>query len=65
MVLGYCRPYHTGAPCRYLQRWWAQYLESLGEMEAAKNYYSAAKDYLSVVRLLCYLGDTDQVRQRL
>uniref|UniRef100_A0A914XUQ0 Anaphase-promoting complex subunit 4-like WD40 domain-containing protein n=1 Tax=Plectus sambesii TaxID=2011161 RepID=A0A914XUQ0_9BILA len=44
----------------YLQKWWAQYLESLGEMEAAKSYYQAAEDYLSVVRICCYIGNIDE-----
>ncbi|KAK0394620.1 hypothetical protein QR680_000840 [Steinernema hermaphroditum] len=38
----------------HLQKWWAQFLESTGEYEGAINYYNAASDYLSVVRILCY-----------
>uniref|UniRef100_A0A915CSH0 Anaphase-promoting complex subunit 4-like WD40 domain-containing protein n=1 Tax=Ditylenchus dipsaci TaxID=166011 RepID=A0A915CSH0_9BILA len=37
-----------------LTKWWAQYLESTGDLEIAKNFYSNAGDYLSVVRILCY-----------
>uniref|UniRef100_A0A914DM98 Uncharacterized protein n=1 Tax=Acrobeloides nanus TaxID=290746 RepID=A0A914DM98_9BILA len=43
-----------------LQKWWAQYLESIGEMEGAKNYYKTAGDYLSVVRILCFDGRMDE-----
>jgi hypothetical protein len=36
-------------------------LESIGEVGAAKGFYQAAKDYLSVVRLLCYNGEIEEV----
>ncbi|VDM46423.1 unnamed protein product [Toxocara canis] len=39
-----------------LQRWWAQYLESIGDLDGARGFYYASKDYLSVVRLFCYNG---------
>ena len=37
-----------------LKRWWAQYMESTGEMELALNYYELAEDYLSLVRAVSY-----------
>ncbi len=44
-----------------MQKWWAQYLESLGEMESARSYYQQAGDFLSVVRICCFMGDMDRV----
>ena len=32
-----------------IKRWWAQYMESTGEMETALHFYTMAKDYLSLV----------------
>ncbi|KAF2347789.1 Quinoprotein amine dehydrogenase beta chain-like [Trinorchestia longiramus] len=42
---------------RALRRWWAQYLESTGEMETALQYYEAAGDHLSLVRVYCYCNN--------
>ncbi|CAG0887245.1 unnamed protein product, partial [Cyprideis torosa] len=42
---------------RELKQWWAQYMESTGEMEAALQYYESAKDALSLVRVHCYCGN--------
>ncbi|KAF7638044.1 Amidase domain-containing protein [Meloidogyne graminicola] len=39
-----------------LYKWWAQFLESTGDLETAKNFYQNAKDYLSVVRIFCHNG---------
>lgn len=36
--------------------WWAQYLESTGDMEAALKVYQRAEDWYSQVRLLCFTG---------
>ena len=36
-------------------------MESLGEMEAALQFYEIAKDHFSVVRVLCYLGNIQKV----
>jgi hypothetical protein len=33
-------------------------------MENAKNYYQNAKDYLSVVRILCHNGQFDEVKKK-
>ncbi|KZS12398.1 Intraflagellar transport protein 140 [Daphnia magna] len=44
-------------------RWWAQFLESSGEMDAALDHYARAGDYLSLVRLHCYLGDLSRATE--
>ncbi|CAL8073471.1 unnamed protein product [Calicophoron daubneyi] len=43
-------------PDKSVQRWWAQTLEAEGRLDEAKNYYILAKDYLSLVRVLCCMG---------
>ncbi|XP_073915300.1 intraflagellar transport protein 140 homolog isoform X2 [Castor canadensis] len=40
-----------------LWRWWAQYLESQSEMNAALHYYELARDYFSLVRIYCFQGN--------
>ncbi|XP_053550522.1 intraflagellar transport protein 140 homolog [Bombina bombina] len=40
-----------------LWKWWAQYLESRSDLESALKYYEMAQDYLSLVRVHCYLGN--------
>lgn len=45
---------------RALQRWWAQFQESTGEMEAAMKYYNTAQDFLSLVRIYCFMNDVDK-----
>ncbi|XP_072167641.1 intraflagellar transport protein 140 homolog [Diadema setosum] len=45
---------------RSLRKWWAQYMESTGEMETALQFYEAAQDYLSLVRVYCYCGNLDK-----
>ncbi|VDM91523.1 unnamed protein product, partial [Onchocerca ochengi] len=42
-----------------IQKWWARYMESQGDVKAARLYYQYAKDYLSVVRLLCRSNNID------
>ncbi|KAH8409514.1 hypothetical protein KR222_007700 [Zaprionus bogoriensis] len=39
-----------------LLRWWGQYVESSGDMDAALAVYSKAEDWFSQVKILCYLG---------
>ncbi|KAK6735116.1 hypothetical protein RB195_018357 [Necator americanus] len=36
-----------------LQAWWGRYLESIGELDGAAAFYTAAKDVLSLVRIKC------------
>ena len=47
---------------RTLWRWWAQYLESQGEMDAALHYYELARDHFSLVRIHCFQGNVQKVR---
>jgi intraflagellar transport protein 140 len=42
---------------RELTTWWAQYEESLGHFDLAIESYEKAKDYLSIVRVLCFKKD--------
>ena len=36
-------------------------MESLGEMEAALQFYEMAQDYLSLVRVYCYCSNMEKV----
>ncbi|KAG3035550.1 hypothetical protein JG687_00000097 [Phytophthora cactorum] len=42
---------------RDLLIWWAQFQESQGQFDAAVENYQRAKDYLSIVRVLCFKKD--------
>ena len=46
-----------------LRRWWAQYMESTGEMETALHFYTLAKDHLSLVRVYCYCDNLDKAAE--
>ncbi|CAG0897138.1 unnamed protein product [Darwinula stevensoni] len=46
-----------------LKKWWAQYLESIGDMDGALQYYEAAEDYFSQVRVHCYCGKTERAAE--
>lgn len=37
-------------------KWYAQYVESTGDMESAFKIYQKAEDWFSQVRILCFLG---------
>ncbi|KAM7350819.1 intraflagellar transport protein rempA [Cochliomyia hominivorax] len=37
-------------------KWWGQYVESSGDMDAALAIYQKAEDWYSQVKILCYLG---------
>lgn len=37
-------------------KWWGQYVESSGDMDAALSIYQKAEDWYSQVKILCYLG---------
>ncbi|XP_035773197.1 intraflagellar transport protein 140 homolog [Anopheles albimanus] len=39
-----------------LLRWWAQYVESSGEMEGAFKIYQRSEDWFAQVRILCFIG---------
>ena len=36
-------------------------MESVGEMEAALQFYESAQDHLSLVRVNCYCGNLNKV----
>ncbi|OWZ10206.1 Intraflagellar Transport Protein 140 [Phytophthora megakarya] len=42
---------------RDLVIWWAQFQESQGQFDGAVDSYQRAKDYLSIVRVLCFKKD--------
>lgn len=44
-------------------KWWAQYVESTRNMELAMKYYEAAKDYLSIVRIHCFLQNIERAAE--
>ena len=48
---------------RSLRKWWAQYMESTGEMETSLQFYESAQDYLSLVRVYCYCGNLDKAAE--
>ena len=45
---------------RAVQHWWAEYLESLGELESAMQYYEMSGDWRALVRILYFMGNTDR-----
>ena len=46
---------------RQLHKWWAQYMESLGEMDTALQFYELSQDFLSLVRVYCYCSNMEKV----
>ncbi|XP_066546422.1 intraflagellar transport protein 140 homolog [Amia ocellicauda] len=46
-----------------LYKWWAQYMESQSDMATALQYYGYAQDYLSLVRVHCYLGNVQKAAE--
>lgn len=46
---------------RNIYKWWAQYLESQSDMDSALHFYERAQDYLSLVRVHCYMGNIHKV----
>lgn len=45
---------------RVLLKWWAQYIEMRGDIRTAMKYYEEAGDQMSLVRVICHLGDTER-----
>uniref|UniRef100_A0ABL0EJ54 Anaphase-promoting complex subunit 4 WD40 domain-containing protein n=1 Tax=Rhodnius prolixus TaxID=13249 RepID=A0ABL0EJ54_RHOPR len=43
-----------------LLKWWAQYIEMRGDIRTAMKYYEEAGDQMSLVRVICHLGDTER-----
>ncbi|KAJ6640265.1 Intraflagellar transport protein 140 like [Pseudolycoriella hygida] len=50
------RNYMQSTSDKNLLKWWAQYIESTGDMESAFKVYQRADDWFSQVRILCFLG---------
>ncbi|KAJ3607891.1 hypothetical protein NHX12_024942 [Muraenolepis orangiensis] len=46
-----------------IYKWWAQYMESQADMDTALLYYENAQDYLSLVRVHCYLGNMEKASE--
>ena len=46
---------------RTLYQWWAEYMESLGDLESALQFYRDGSDHTSIVRIHCYMGNIDKV----
>lgn len=46
-----------------LFKWWAQFREGEGDYENAFNYYMKAKDYLSLVRMSCFVKQFEQAAE--
>uniref|UniRef100_A0A8C5R4T8 Intraflagellar transport 140 n=1 Tax=Leptobrachium leishanense TaxID=445787 RepID=A0A8C5R4T8_9ANUR len=46
-----------------LWKWWAQYLESQSDLDAALKYYEMSQDYLSLVRVHCYLKNIEKASE--
>ncbi|XP_029977413.1 intraflagellar transport protein 140 homolog isoform X2 [Sphaeramia orbicularis] len=46
-----------------IYKWWAQYLESQSEMDSALRFYECAQDYLSLVRVHCYMGNIQKASE--
>jgi len=48
---------------RKFRKWWAQYMESTGDMDSALKYYKQASDPLSLVRVYSYCGQLDKASE--
>ncbi|KAK1881551.1 Intraflagellar transport protein 140 like [Dissostichus eleginoides] len=46
-----------------IYKWWAQYLESQSDMDSALRFYERAQDYLSLVRVHCYMGNIQKASE--
>uniref|UniRef100_A0A3Q3ICS2 Uncharacterized protein n=1 Tax=Monopterus albus TaxID=43700 RepID=A0A3Q3ICS2_MONAL len=46
-----------------IYKWWAQYLESQSDMDSALRFYELAQDYLSLVRVHCYMGNIQKASE--
>lgn len=46
-----------------LYKWWAQYSESIKDMEEAIKAYMKAKDYYNLIRLLCATGQIERGKE--
>ncbi|XP_071976358.1 intraflagellar transport protein 140 homolog isoform X2 [Engystomops pustulosus] len=48
---------------KILWKWWAQYLESQSDLDTALKYYELAQDYLSLVRVHCFLRNIQKAAE--
>eukprot|EP00056_Hartaetosiga_gracilis_P002835 m.57093 g.57093 ORF g.57093 m.57093 type:complete len:1349 (+) comp11214_c0_seq1:56-4102(+) len=55
--------YVTKSKSKTLYKWWAQYLESTEEYQKALEFYNAAGDVLSAVRIHCFLDRIDAAKE--
>lgn len=46
---------------QHILKWCAQYLESVGDSDAALGIYEKIKDWPSVIRILCIRSQLDEV----
>ncbi|BFZ17235.1 hypothetical protein BsWGS_20274 [Bradybaena similaris] len=46
-----------------LRRWWAQYMESTGDMDTAIQFYQSAQDFFSLVRVYCYCNNMEKAAE--
>ena len=46
----------------FLIKWWGQYCESQADISGALTAYEKARDYYNLVRLLCYIGQSDKAK---
>ncbi|XP_034564169.1 intraflagellar transport protein 140 homolog [Notolabrus celidotus] len=46
-----------------IYKWWAQYLESQLDMDSALLFYERAQDYLSLVRVYCYMENIQKASE--
>ncbi|XP_069011880.1 intraflagellar transport protein 140 homolog [Embiotoca jacksoni] len=46
-----------------IYKWWAQYLESQSDLDSALRFYECAQDYLSLVRVHCYMGNIQKASE--
>ncbi|KAI9193143.1 uncharacterized protein BJ171DRAFT_572993 [Polychytrium aggregatum] len=54
------KDYIDSSESKPLKKWWAQYLESTGDYEAALKFYEQSGDNIAIVRLYCCIGKLDQ-----
>ena len=59
----YSRVNYCMVDYRGICKWWAEYLESMGEWEQAMQCYDKAQDYYSLVRILCFNGQLDRAAE--
>lgn len=54
--------YVQDSKSKAMYKWWAQYLESVHDMDGSLKYYTAADDTLSLVRVYCYMEEVETAR---